>query len=227
MKVLLTALALGAAAIGTAGAHEITTLTAPAATDAERLVALLAPDEMIVKVTTGVMDKGVQDETQFSPEKRKLYADNPGLKQAVTDRMRGEVTRLLRAELPGLRKQLGALLDAEMTPTEVSDTLTFFSSPTGGKMLSTMYAAIAETGVADQENAKQTAIAAMMASLTEADYPALMAFSASAGARKLQAVTPKIGEASKAWAEALIARQGPALAAVVETTTAEFLAKKK
>ena len=228
MKFVFAALAMGAVTLAPAQARNLEAAVAPAApTDVDKLTALIVPDAMMSRIAIGAFDAAINDESKLAPDKKKLFESTPGLKDYVAQRLRPELDRVLRAELPTLRTRLGALFSAEMTPQDITDSLTFFGSNAGKKMLEQMYTGMANSGSLDQEEAKRAGMAAMMASLTPEDYPALMAFGASPAAAKFQALGPKLKETSQAWAVELIAKHGPAFFKLAEDASAEFVAKKK
>lgn len=224
MKFVFAALMLGSTALAPlpALAHAV----APAS-DADRLVAALLPEDALVKITTKVFDNNLQNDTALSAEKKALYTANPGLKAHLSERMKGEIAVILRKDLPGLRTDLAALLMREMSASEISDTVAFFGSATGQKMMAHMYDGVANSAATSEAEAKQAAMAGLMASLTPEDYPALMAFGATPAAAKLQAVTPKVQDVTKAWAAKMIAANQARLTAAADKATADYLAKKK
>jgi hypothetical protein len=228
MKSMLTALLLGSATLAPLPAFADAVVTAPApASDADQLVAMLLPEDALVQITQRIFDNAVLNESGFTPEKKKLYADNSGLKPYIVAHVKGELATIMKRDLPGLRTDMAALLTREMSASEIADTLTFFASATGQKMMATMYAGIANSAAASEEEAKQAAMASLMASLTADDYPALMAFGSTPAATKLQAITPKIQDLSKSWAQKMIVANQAQLQASTEKATAEYLAQAK
>jgi hypothetical protein len=197
-----------------------------AASDAEQLVDMLLPQDALTRITQRVFDNAVAQNKGTDTERQKLYAATPGLKEAVAERVRAELGVILKRELPGLRTQMVALLTGELSADEISDTLTFFASATGRKMMATMYAGMAETSATNEEQLKQEATASLMRSLTPEDYPALTAFGASSAAPKLQAINPKMQALSKEWATKLIAGNQARLEAVAQQAIADFMARK-
>lgn len=227
MKLLLAALVLSTATLAPASALAIDNAAVPAADDARRLAALMLPGDALVRITARVFDNHLQSEAGLSPEKKALYAANPGLKAHLAERMKGEIAAIMRKDLPGLHAELAALFAREMTAEEIGQTLAFLESATGQKMMAQMYSGVAASSATSEEEAKQAAMAGVMGSLTQEDYPALMAFGTTSAAAKLQAVTPKLHEVTKSWATKMIASNEARLTAVRDRATAEYLAKKK
>lgn len=225
MKLLLAALMLGTSIAPPALAGD--RVTVPAASDADKLVEALLPEPALVAITGKVFDNTVQNEANFAPEKKALYAANPGLKAHLSAAMKVELAAILRKDLPALRRDLAALLSGEMAAAEISQTLAFFASPTGQKMMTHMYDGVANSSAANETEAQQAAMAALTASLSAEDYPALMAFGATPAATKLQAVTPKVQALTKAWAAKMMVDNEARMKAAADKATAAYLAKRK
>lgn len=224
----LAALSLAAAAPLPALAAPFAGLAAEApAADVERLVAILLPDQQLIDGTGKVFSNAIADETGLDAASRALFAANPGLKDHVAGRVRSELGVILRSELPDLRGRLATAIVQNLTPQDVRDTLGFFASPTGAKVVQQMYGGIATSGASNEEEAQQAGMSALMASLTPDDYPALMAFGASPAAAKLQTVTPRLHDVARNWGQSLVTRHEARLMAVAQKAVAEFLEKKK
>jgi hypothetical protein len=224
MKLLLAALLLGTPLAPPVLARAA--IVAPAS-DADRLVEALLPEPALVAITGKLFDNTVQNEANLTPEKKALYAANPGLKAHLSTAMRGELASALHKDLPTLRTDLAALLSREMAAEEISQTLAFFASPTGKKMMAHMYDGVANSSAASEAEAQQAAMAGLMASLTAEDYPALMAFGATPAATKLQAVTPQVHALTKSWAAKMMVDNEARMKAAVDKATADYLAKNK
>ncbi len=219
MKLIFAALALGSLA-APAAAHPIQ--AAQTAPDLDRLVALLVPEARMIDIAM----KGLETATP-DPAIAALYAANPATKPYVEAQVRPELQRVLQRELPALRTQIAAILTAQLTPSEVTDATVFFASPTGQKLYAAAIGSLAG-GKPDMTEAesRDAAMQAAMASLTPDDYPALMAFSASNASKKMGAINPQIGTASKAWAARVIAENGERMHAIALRAAQEFQKNK-
>jgi len=199
MSIMIAVLALGGLAVP-AASHPIQGMQTAPAGDLDRLVRLLVPDATMFDLAM----KGLEDEAPTMPE---LGAD-PAMKAYVIQQLRPDMQQLLQRELPALRSEIAAILTAELTPPEVADAATFFGSPTGQKLYAAAIGSFSGKTGMTEEQAREAAMNAAMASLTAEDYPALIAFGASGASKKMGAINPRIGAASKAWAARVIAENG-------------------
>jgi hypothetical protein len=225
VKLILAAL-LAAPALPAAALAAGPTAVAPAS-DADRLVALLAPDAMVTQLARRMFDNNVQKADLLSAKSKARLGEDAAFKKQVADAVGAEMTRILPRELPALRTRMSALLAREMTAPEIAETLRFFGTPTGRKMLAQIYRGIGESGATTEEQAQQAAMSALMASLTPEDYPALIAFTGSPAAAKLQSLNPRIKETSRAWALDFIARYQPVLVQVAEKAASGYRGEEK
>jgi hypothetical protein len=228
MKPLAALLALGLAFPGHAAAYPAPVAAAiDARADVEKLVGILASQDDIFDLGSRALDRGVSQGDLITPDLQKIYDANPGVKEYVTGKVGPEFRAILGRALPDLRRELGAILTAEMTSDEIAQTLAFFSSPTGVKMKARIYRSIGDRPNQSQAELQRSIVAAAAANLTPEDYPVLLAFSTSSAAQKMQSVTPKISAASRGWTAQMVAANETRLRKVADAATAEFLAKNK
>jgi hypothetical protein len=228
MKCFVAVLALGLAFPGYAVAHPASPVVAmDDNAEAEELVGILLSQEAMLQLGGRAFDYGVSQGNVADPEQRKLYEAHPGMKEYVAGKVRPEFTAIMTRELPKLRRDLTVIVVDEMTPDEIADTLTFFSSPTGIKMKAQIYQSIGDKPDQSEAEMQQSAIAAAMANLTPDDYPVLMAFGASTAAQKMQTLNPKLSAAGQQWAAQMIAANQARLKQIATKAQAEFLAKSK
>jgi len=228
MKPFLAALALGVAVLAPAEAFAAAPVAAPVAEgDLQKLVALMVPEDSIGRIAGRAFDMGMDQQIAADPKMKATYDANPGLREQVGGQLRGQFTRILIAALPSLRGEIETILKADLTPGEITDTLTFFASPTGQKVRAEVYETMGSAPGQSAQEMQQAAMAAVMAKLTPEDYPALMAFAGSPAAQKMGSVNPKIAATSQAWALKLVAANRPQLEGLAMKAVAEYLAKKK
>lgn len=181
-------------------ATPIATPVAAPASDLDRLVLLMLPDQRIMDLVTQMVrnDNGARSELK-----------DPATREFVIARMLPEVSKVMRAELPGLRAEIAGIISADLSPDEITDIYTFFASPTGQKLQQILFEEMGKNPGADGETIQKRAVERFMASMTADDYPALSAFGASSGAPKMRDLTPRVGAASEAWADRLLKKHGP------------------
>lgn len=224
MRMLLSLLLAAVALPAQAASARPATQGAPA-NEVGRLVALLAPDASIVAMAAQLFDAHVRDPANLPAEVRTLFADDPALKAHVAGRVRSEAAGVLRQELPALRTRLAALVRSAMTPREIGDSLTFFSTATGRKMLARAYRGVGEAGATSEEDAERAAITAVMQDLAPEDYSALFTFGASPAAQKFQALRPRISETSRRWGEEVVTRHQNRLERIAVEAIAGYRAR--
>lgn len=219
MRFLVAALVLAGLAVP-AGAHPMRAAQT-AATDLDRLIGVLVSDATMLDLAMKGLESGAPP-----PDIAALYAANPGMKAHVEAQLRPEMQRLMQRELPALRSEIGAILTAELTPAEIGDAVTFFTSPTGRKIYAAAIGSIASQPGADEAEGRQAAVNAAMASVTAEDYPALIAFGASGASAKMKTINPRIGAASRAWAARLIAENSQGMQAAQRRAIEDFRKSK-
>lgn len=225
MKPFLAALMLSAAALTPTAAFAAAPVVAPDA-NVDKLVVLMVPEDAIGRLAGKAFDAGMDQQVAADPKMKATFDANPGLREQVGAALRTEFTSILVTALPSLRTEISGILQQELSATEISDTLTFFSSPTGQKLRAEVYETMGGAPGQSAAEMQQAAIAAVMAKMTAEDYPALMAFGASPAAQKMNAVNPKIQAASQAWAAKLVEANRAKMQALAIKLTAEYLAKK-
>jgi hypothetical protein len=227
MKLLFAALLLGAAPPALAQANAAApAATAPSA-EADRLAGTLLGDTAMQRLGKRAFDTGMEQQIAANAELRKLFAEQPSAKAELSQKLYAEFTRMLAAELPVLRARLSGIIAADMTPGEIGDTLAFFQSPVGQKIMTQVYETLGDNPVQSQEQAQQAAMTAVMASLQPEDYPALLAFGGTTAASKMQTVNPKIAAASKQWAAEMVAKNQGRIQAIAAGAAAKYRKGKK
>lgn len=210
MKLLLAALALSAP---TAAPAAVAPVTVPAST-LDQLVLLLVPDQRMIDLVGASM----RSEAQRAPE---LKGDK-ALADFVIARMSPDVEKIVRGALPELRSDMAKIIAADLSPGEIGEVYTFFVSPTGAKLQAVLYEVLAEKPGASDEEVQRLVLERLMSRLTLDDYGPLSTFGASSGAQKIQTLNPRIAEASKAWAERLIAANNARFATLRTQAIADY-----
>lgn len=171
----------------------------------DRLVAALLPDAGIADLAARSFDRGVEQGAGKDEELRELYRKHSGLKAAIAEPVRVALLKVLKRELPDLRDEVRAILQAELSAKEIGEASDFFTSPAGQRAYTAALKAIGENpGRTDQQQAEAASQAVMRGAKME-DYPALIAFGASSAAGKMNSrINPRVAAASRAWSDALI-----------------------
>ena len=222
---LLAAIALATAPM--AGLAIAAPVAAATAKPLERLVALLLPEESLITLAARAFDAGLDREVANNAELRAIHARQPGFKAYVASRLRPALATMLKKELPGLRREIRAIVAAELKPREIEEALAFFASPTGAKLRTQVYATMGDNPNQSPEAMQAAAISAVMKQMKAADYPALIAFGASSAASKMNIVNPKIAAASRAWSDRLVAKNSKKMRALAAAAVRHYKAGGK
>ncbi|HEX8301092.1 DUF2059 domain-containing protein [Sphingomonas sp.] len=223
MKKLIAAMALSLAGLAPAQARDTAPVASAAVKPIDQLVALLLPEDSLLALGARAFDAGLTEELAKSPRSVELHARHPGLKAHISAQVRPVLIKGMRAGLPELRREMRAIIAEGMTATEIADSVTFFSSPTGEKVRTQVYASVGDKPSQSEEQMKAAAMSAVMASLKAEDYPALIAFGASPAAAKMQSLNSKISAASRAWSKRIIDKHAPKLRVLAVKATASYL----
>ncbi|RYY27357.1 MAG: hypothetical protein EOP62_07215 [Sphingomonadales bacterium] len=214
---LLAALALAVAPLAPGHAMAASIVAAPAK-PLDQLVALLLPEEQLLGLAMHTFETTLDRELSAA-----VIARHPGLKAHVAAAVRPAFTKAMKKEIPGLRREIRAVVVAELSAAEIADALVFFASPTGTKLRTQIYATMAEKPDQSPDQMQAAIMAAVMKNMAAADYPPLLAFGASPAAARMHTVNPKIAAASKAWSDRLLARHGKKLRDIAATATKTYL----
>ena len=228
MRSLLAALALGIATLAP-GAASASALPPAAQRESalDRLVGLLLPDSQMTRLGTRAFDHALEKGTLGDAAIRADLARYPGLKAHVAEKLRPELTKLLRRALPSLRRDVRAILAAELDAEEIAAAATFFGSPTGQKVYSAALRVVGDEPDRDADKARAAATKAVMSSLAAEDFPAMMAFGASGVSDKMNVVNPKIAAAGRVWAERLVTESSPRMNKLAAKATRKFVATRR
>lgn len=227
MRKLLAAALMAALAVAPAHASAPEPAAQPARNaELDRLVHSLVPDDKMIALATRSFDYAVES-GKDGAEAKALYARHPGLREHVADKLRPAMRKIMKRALPGLRKDIAAIISADMTAAEIHDVAEFFASPTGRKVYAAALDSMGDKPDRSAGDASAAATKAVMASLTAADVPAMMKFGASPAAGKMNKVNPKIAAASKAWANKLVAANEAKMRAIAKRATDRYVARAK
>lgn len=221
MKTLLAAFALAAASLATGQAVAAPIVAAPAK-PLDRLVALLTPQDALLGLAGHAFEKSLDRELSAGTKKR-----YPGLKAYVADALRPAFLKTLKKEIPSLRREIRAVAADRLTAAEIAEALKFFSSPTGIKLRTQVYATLAEKPNLSAEDTQAAVMSAVMKNMKIGDYPALMTFGASSAAAKLNTINPRITEVSRAWSDRLVAKYSTRMRSLAAAATKRYLKGRK
>jgi hypothetical protein len=222
MRKLLAALALFGAPL-MAGQAMAAPVAAAHAKPLDRLVALLTPEQALLRLAGQAFDAGIRGEIATDPKLKAVQARHPGLTPYVAARLRPAFLKAIKKEIPSLRREIRAVAADGLTAPEIAEALTFFSSPAGMKLREQVYATMAEKPDQSPEQMQSAVMRAAMKNMKVADYPALIAFGASSAAGKMNAINPRIAAASKAWSERLAAKYSKRMRSLAAAAAKRYL----
>ena len=226
MRAFFAALALAAAPL-IAGEAMAAPVAAAPAKPLDRLVDLLTPEDALLNLAGRAFDAGIRNEIAADPELMAVQRRHPGLAPYVAAELRPAFLKLVRKEIPSLRRDVRAVVADGLTAPEIAEALTFFSSPTGIKLREQAYATMAEKPDQSPEAMQAAVLSAVMKNMRVADYPALLAFGASSVAAKMNTLNPRIVVASKAWSDGLVARHSKRMRGLAAAAAKRYLRSRK
>jgi hypothetical protein len=192
--------------------------------EVDRLVAVLISEDQMAALATRTFDYEI--ENGRDAKAKALYARYPGLRDAVAEKLRPQMLKILRRGLPDLRAQIAAILSADLNPAELHQVTEFFTSPTGRKVYAKALQAMGDHPERSEKQVTDAAMAAIMSGLAPSDYGPLMLFGASSAAGKMNTINPKIAAASKAWANALVAANQARIRKLAKRAADRYVAKQ-
>ena len=201
------------------------TPVAAADSAAGRLVELLVTEDGMRDFAAGLIAYRAAHDPRTGSATRGLNARYPGLANHVAERLGPQLGKVLRRALPSLRDEVRTIVAASMTAHEIADSQAFFGSPAGKKVYANILRAIADKPDRGQDETMQVVMTAAFSNIEVRDYPAVLAFSASSAAGKINAINPRIATASRAWADRLIAKNGAKIDKLSKRATKEFIKK--
>ncbi|MES2986692.1 MAG: hypothetical protein V4808_02180 [Pseudomonadota bacterium] len=226
MRTLLAAVALSAAPLVASHAMAAPVSAAPSK-PLDRLVALLTPEDALLKIGEKAFDNGIRREIAADPELKAIQAKHRGLTQFVAVQLRPAFVKMMKKELPSLRREIRTVAADGLTASEVAESLSFFSSPTGAKLRTQVYATMAEKPDMSPDQIQSAVMSKVMASMKVGDYPPLIAFGASSAASKMKTINPQIAAASKVWSEKLLAKYSKRMRGLAASAAKRYLKGKK
>jgi hypothetical protein len=180
---------------------------APAAVpeNALRLSMLLNSTDQTVEAGLRGFRFGIDDALKKNPDDAAVYDRNPGLLDAVRDAGAEVTRRHLVAIMPAHQRRFAQFFAAKFSPSEIDDLVAFYSTPTGTKVIKTMYAGLdlaklVESAEADGSKLSANNIreankeaASKLPDLFDADdWKAIFVFSAKPVSAKLTGIGPEL-----------------------------------
>lgn len=241
--VLLSALLLGAAPISTeprppAASSSVSAL-APVPANASTLAALLNPEQGMVAVAVRVFETGFHGAIEQGAGGSEVFAEFPGLAEAIVERCRPLVAKYTRDSVPAVQDKSARFFMSRFSPAEIDQLLLFYRSPVGTKVIAGMFAGVDGADVAadivDRESGEVksadisklvgSALMRIAPSFTQDDKAALIAFGTSPVGRKMNSLTPEIMAFNTQIANEPDPELDAALDKVIEEVTTDFITR--
>jgi hypothetical protein len=199
----------------------------------------VSPTDLLVRTTVEAGRQMFALMLSEDSEAEATEKEHPGLTKAIWDAVEPELRRVAVDGAPDLWNQLASLYRQRLTPGEIASLGTFYGSPTGRKMIESMYSHVDGAGlirkVADDPDAQITAkdlSAAQAPAIRKAlegigpeDEPALLALQKTVSLEKLKAVGQEVQQVTLAWANKPDPASEARVTAAVEAAVQRHIAK--
>jgi hypothetical protein len=206
-----------------------------------RLARLLNPTDKLLDIAMRGFEAGVDAALKKNPEDAAVFDQNPGLLQAIIDAGKPIVRKYVEAGLPAHQQKYAEFYARTFSADEIGQLITFYSSPTGTKVIAGMYSgadlgAFAKTIVemGDQPVTPEavhqfttSAGAKLLPGLDADDWQALFIFAATPAYAKLQATAPEMRQLAADVANQDDPAMNAELDKAVEAAVGEYMAAKK
>jgi hypothetical protein len=242
MRLLVAALVAGCSVLPLAAHAQAPAAQAQAGQSdaaALALAKMVAPLEAHVEAELELARTGVLKLPEANDEARALEAEYPGIHQAMWTAMEPELRASLTSDLPKLWERLARVYKDMLSPPQMQALARFYATPTGQRMLHTIATEadptpLVEAAFVDPESKISKEVfeksnaagrAAFVASLGEADRPALEQLGRIVPLARLNAVGARVQQVALEW----INEEDPAadarLDAVVQPVVEKFMAE--
>ena len=233
MRAVLIALLIGAAVASPAFAQLQAAKLATPAADARALAEIAVPGELYVPREIETARRALLGVLAQDPDMAELEAEHPGLSKAIWAAVEPEARKYAEAELPDYRALLAGIYQRRLSIEETRGIREFYATPTGRKILRTMYAPpnvdrligdivrdpegkISQKTADTMDRAKRAEVESAM---TAEDAPALAALNRTISLAKLDSLANEVQRVTLDWAN----RSDPEFEAKIERLMIEVI----
>ncbi|WP_448659532.1 hypothetical protein ACPVPU_03445 [Sphingomonas sp. CJ99] len=167
-----------------------------------------------------------------------LEKDYPGIVAHMLVRMRPVIERQVETSLPDLWQRTALLFDAKMTPEEIEQAYTYYTSPAGQRLISKVHERfdvkpmIAQV-LSDPDSNVTTdsirqglanTIPSIVAEFSSEDQIALLAFTRTSAFEKIKALNPLLAQTKTEWSNESTPEEDAEIERVVTEAVEQFIA---
>ena len=205
--------------------------------DAAAIAAALLPKDIMIGLSVEWARRAVLMLPEQDPDSKALEAEYPGIHKAMWAAGELEMRRYSEEQLPVLRARVAQVISARFTAVEREAVRRFYDSPTGRKLIRSMYAgvdlapALSAAIKADDyklsessiRTAEEKATQQAVQSLTKEDEPVLTALALTIPLAKLKSMGDEVRAVTMAWANAEDPQFDARLGKLMEEAVARFI----
>lgn len=208
--------------------------------NAMRLSQLANPAEHILEIGLKAFEAGMSAELKNNPEDAAFFAANPGLLGEITKVGRLIVRRHFLAAIPGQQRRYAQFYAAKFSPEEIDQLISFYSSPTGAKVVRAMFAGVdlkkLSEGVSPEGKpmvtasqileSKRSSMSGLLDEFDADDWKSLFTFMSEPVHAKLLKVVPEFNQLVADMANEPTPELDAELEKAVQKTTAAYFVRR-
>jgi len=205
-----------------------------------RLSQLANPAEHILEIGLKAFEAGMSAELKNNPEDAAFFAANPGLLGEITKVGRLIVRRHFLAAIPGQQRRYAQFYAAKFSPEEIDQLISFYSSPTGAKVVRAMFAGVdlkkLSEGVSPEGKpmvtasqileSKRSSMSGLLDEFDADDWKSLFTFMSEPVHAKLLKVVPEFNQLVADMANEPTPELDAELEKAVQKTTAAYFVRR-
>jgi post-segregation antitoxin (ccd killing protein) len=233
MRALLIALLMSGALQSPAFGQPKTALVSAPSEEALSLAEVAVPRELYLAREMDTARRALLGTLAQNPDMAAFEAEHPGLSKAIWAAAEPETRRYAEAALPEFRALLAAVYQRRLSAAEMRGLRTFFTTPTGRKIVSAMYAPVNVDGMVGDfardpdakisqktaDGLEREAKARAGSAVTAEDAPALAELTRTISLAKLGSLGDEVKQVTLEW----VNRPDPEFEAKIARTTADAI----
>lgn len=198
------------------------------AIEAEKLVALLTPEDRLIEMGKGMFGPMLDARIAGEPAAKALFDQNPGLRQRFVKLLQAEFGPMLETVLPDYRADVRALLIAELTAQDMRDIFDLFSSSIGKRLFDAAIVGAARYPDDPEDVAAAKVVMEVFRTITPEEQAFLASFENRSGSfKRFEGVKQQLPAIQARMIAKLDREHGERLRAAVDTVMRDTLAKQK
>jgi len=237
--IIVSSGAFAAPAPATALQTAVSSALASVPGNAMRLSQLANPTDKILELGLKAFQAGFDGELKKSPEDAAFFAKNPGLQEAIWEASRPLVRTHLLASIPSQQRRYAEFYTSKFSTDEIDQLVSFYSSPTGTKVIRAMYAGVdlgklaelsspgGKVSARQVEELKSSSMSGLADEFDADDWRSIFTFMSAPVHAKLLKLAPEFNQLVADIGNEPTPELDAALDKVVREVVADYFAKRK